>query len=91
MYEYRPEVPRATLALGALAMAALTIASMVVVPAEFDSGYAPDLTLAARKPATSPPTEVAIIPGHIEVIGIREPNVAWALPERTKPNCKPEV
>lgn len=99
MNEYRPDTPRAAFALGAVGLMALTLGAFVVVPAVFDSGFAPEMTL-AKAPAA--PVEVAIVPGAIEVVGIREPaarvtleglqpvasSVAWALPN-SEP-CKPQ-
>ena len=32
-----------------------------------------------------------ISPARIDVIALRAPNVAWAMPVDGKPNCKPEV
>ena len=56
-----------------------------MAPAVFDSGFAPEMTLADRSRA---PIEVAITPARIEVVGAREPNVAWALPQ-SEP-CRPQ-
>jgi hypothetical protein len=101
MNDYRPDTPRAWLALAAVGLTAMTLGAFVVVPAVFDSGFEPEMTL-ARSPAA--PIEVAITPGTIEVVGLREPgvarvsldtglpagsSVAWALP-RSEP-CKPQV
>ena len=86
MNDYRPDTPRAAFAVGAVALMALTLGSFVVVPAVFDAGFAPDMTLATQSRA---PIEVAITPAVIEVVGAREPNVAWALPH-SEP-CRPQV
>jgi len=86
MNDYRPDTPRATFAFGAVGLTALTLGAFVVAPALFDSGFAPDTTLAAAR--SRAPIEVAITPSRIEVIGAREPNVAWALPQ-SEP-CKPQ-
>lgn len=86
MNDYRPDTPRAAFALGAVGLMALTLGAFVVAPAVFDSGFEPDMTLAAK---SSAPTEVAITPARIEVVGRREPNVAWALPQ-SEP-CRPQV
>lgn len=86
MNDYRPDTPRAAFALGAVGLMALTLGAFVVAPAVFDSGFEPDMTLATR---SSAPIEVAITPARLEVVGVKEPNVAWALPQ-SEP-CKPQV
>ena len=85
MNTYTTDTPRGAFAVAAVGLAALTLGTFVVGPAVFDAGFAPDTTLAA----TRAPIEVAITPGTIEVVGRREPNVAWALPQ-TEP-CRPSV
>lgn len=87
MNKYRPEVPRAAFAACALALTAVTLGAFVVAPATLDSGF-DGASFAARRAAA--PQEVAISPARIEVIGVREPDVAWALPDDGK-NCKPQV
>jgi len=84
--DYRPDTPRAAFAFVAVGLMALTLGAFVVVPAVLDSGFEPDMTLAAARPAT--PVEVSITPARIEVIGARDPNVAWAMPH-SEP-CKPQ-
>ncbi len=88
MPDYQPDVPRARLAAGALLMAMATTGALVAAPALLDArSDAPALRAAAR--ASSPaPLEVAIVPARIDVIGMREPNVAWALPDASAP-CRP--
>ena len=87
MNDYRPDTPRAAFAFGAVGLTALTLGVFVVAPAVFDSGFAPDTTLAAAP--SRAPIEVSITPARIEVIGARQqPNVAWALPQ-SEP-CKPQ-
>jgi hypothetical protein len=87
MNGYNPDTPRGAFALGAVGLTALTLGALVVAPALFDSGFAPDTTLAASTAARAP-IEVAITPARIEVLGARPPNVAWALPQ-SEP-CKPQ-
>lgn len=86
MNDYRPDTPRAAFAFGAVGLMALTLGAFVVLPAVLDSGFAPEMTLAAAKSST--PIEVSITPARIEVIGAREPNVAWAMPQ-SEP-CRPQ-
>ena len=83
MNAYTTDTPRAAFALIAIGLAALTLGTFVVAPAVFDAGFAPETYAAARAPV-----EVAITPSRIEVVGAREPNVAWALPQ-SEP-CKPQ-
>jgi len=86
MNVYTTDTPRAAFAFVAVGLAALTLGTFVVGPAVFDSGFAPDATLAATR--SSAPIEVAITPARIDVLGVKEPNVAWALPQ-SEP-CKPQ-
>ena len=85
MNNYTTDTPRGAFAFAAVGIAALTLGALVAAPAVFDSGFAPDPTLAA---ATRAPIEVSITPARIDVVGAREPNVAWALPQ-SEP-CKPQ-
>jgi hypothetical protein len=85
MNDYTTDTPRAAFALAAVGLAALTFGALVAAPAVFDSGFAPDPSLVA---ATRAPIEVSITPARIEVLGARQPNVAWALPQ-SEP-CKPQ-
>ena len=85
MNRYEPDVPRAALACVAAALSAITIGAFVAAPAVFGVGYDPAVTLAAN-----PAIEVAINPARIEVVGVRAPDVAWALPGSDQRNCKPE-
>jgi len=88
MNAYTAETPPAIVAIAAAAaLAVLTIGALVVAPAQLDSGRAPDAVVARA----AAPSEVSISPARIDVIAIRTPNVAWALEDNTKPNCKPEV
>src|SRR4030095_954567 len=90
MNSYQPSIPRAALGSIAAVMVAITIGALVVLPATPDTATPASVTLA--KPAASPvaPIEVAISPARIDVVGAREPDVAWALTTASKP-CKPEV
>lgn len=64
MNGYEPATPRAAMGLAALAMAAITLGTFVVLPAKFDSlGTTPD-TLAARKSGSKVPIDIATDPGH---------------------------
>jgi len=67
MNRYEPSTPRAAMGLIAVAMAAITIGAMVVLPAKLDSVSADPYTLAAAKAAENAPIEVAISPARIGV------------------------
>ncbi len=85
MSRYQPDLPRAAFVCVAAALTTITLAAFAVAPAVLDAGYDPATTLAGK-----PATEVAIDPARIEVVGVRAPDVAWALPDGDKRNCKPE-
>ncbi len=88
MTHYTPDTPRtAVAALGAIALSVATFAALVGMPAAHDGGAAPAPVVARQ----AEPVEVAISPARIDVIALRTPNVAWAMPDDGKPNCKPEV
>lgn len=87
MTTYKPETHHAAAAAGAVALSLLTLVTLVAVPAAHDGSDAAALVMARQ----AAPVEVTISPARIDVIAIRAPNVAWAMPEDGKPNCKPEV
>lgn len=77
MNRYQPQTPRFAFALAALALTAFTISLAIVAPASLDSRGADAGTLAVNREVQAP-TEVAIVPSRIEVIGIRGKDVATA-------------
>jgi hypothetical protein len=85
MNAYTTDTPRGAFAVFAVGLAALTLGTLVVGPAVFDAMSATDTPYAAASPA---PIEVSITPARIEVQGVREPNVAWAMPQ-SEP-CRPQ-
>jgi predicted kinase len=82
MISYEPNRPRTAIALVAAALTAITIGVLVVVPAKFDSSQEQARMLAVAKARQAPPIEVAISPAQINVVGVREPELASAQPER---------
>ena len=62
MNGYKPPTPRSFLGLIAIAMSAITIGAMVVLPAKLDSGNAEPFMLAAAKAATNAPIEASVDP-----------------------------
>jgi len=90
MNSYQPSLPRAVLGSIAFAMAAITISAMAVLPATLGPAGPARLTLVEAATATATPIEVTINPARINVTAVREPDVAWALTDAARPNCKPE-
>src|SRR5262245_41772590 len=58
MNVYRPDTPRAAFGLAAAAMAAITMALMVVLPAKLEDAGAAEYTLAKSTKAPTQPTVV---------------------------------
>ncbi len=85
MKRYEPRTPRAALAIGAVAMTALTLGMMVAAPALLDSGAMERTVLAAPASVSPAPAEVTIIPSRIDVGGVREPAVATAAQSNVAP------
>jgi len=75
MPSYAPHRPRTAIAMAAAALTAITIGLFVVAPAKFDSANPAARSIASAKGA---PTAVAISPARIDVVGIREPEIASA-------------
>ena len=88
MNRYEPGTPRTAFGLVAAALTALTIGLLVVVPSRMDAGPSEAVTL-ARARAAKPPTEVAITPARIEVIGVRDREVAAVKGDALQPKVKP--
>jgi hypothetical protein len=63
MNRYELSIPRTRLGLTAVAMAAITMSALVVLPAEFDSVRADPYALAAPKA----PVEVAVRPARTDI------------------------
>ena len=87
MNRYEPGTPRTALGMAAIALTALTVGLLVVVPAKMD--VSPDALTLARINAAHPPIEVAITPARIEVIGVRDREVAAAEDGAVVPKAKP--
>jgi len=84
MDRYAPTTPRKALALAAAALSALTIATTVLLPASVAAGAAESTRLLASGTAARPATAVSIRPGRIEVIGVRNADVAAGRGARTR-------
>jgi hypothetical protein len=70
MNRHKPSTPRAALGLTAVAMAAITMGTLVVLPAKLDATGAEPSPLAAAKAANQAPIEVAIGPARIDVVEV---------------------
>jgi hypothetical protein len=70
MNGYEPPTPRVALGLTAVAMAAITMSTLVVLPAKLDSVTADPHAPTATKSNKTAPIEVAIIPTLICVTGV---------------------
>jgi hypothetical protein len=88
MNRYEPGTPRTAFGLLAAALTALTIGLLIVVPSRMDAGPSEAVAL-ARARLAKPPTEVAISPARIEVIGVRDREVAVAKSDGLPPKAKP--
>ena len=75
MNGYNPSKPRTALGLTAIAMSAITIGAMVVLPAKLDSVNAEPFMLAAAETAIKAPIEVAVDPQCDDVPAVVERDV----------------
>jgi hypothetical protein len=75
MNGYKPSTPRATLGLTAVAMSAITIGAMVVLPVKLDSVNAEPFMLAAAKTATNAPIEASADPDCDDVPAVVDRDV----------------
>jgi hypothetical protein len=66
MNSYKPSTPRVAVGLTAVAMTAITMGVLVVLPAKFGSASADPYTLAAAKGATTAPIELAASPARVD-------------------------
>ena len=78
MNHYELSTPRAASAIAAVAMAAITIALFIVVPAKVEPDSSGLVALGASKRVMPAPTKVVISPAHIDVVAVREPSLAIA-------------
>jgi hypothetical protein len=76
MNSYKSSTPRTAIGFVAVALTAMTIGLLVVMPAKFGTGSSEATTLATTKVVPAAPTEVAITPATIDVVGVRETSVA---------------
>ena len=75
MKHYETSTPRAAFAVAAVAMTAITVALLIVVPAKVE----PDSSgLVASKRVIPAPIEVVINPTRIDVVAVREPSLPIA-------------
>jgi hypothetical protein len=84
MNRYQTPTPRTVFALAAAALAAATMGLLVLAPATLDAGHADVPAIVAGKPAA--PIEVSIVPAHVEVTGVREPELAASPDKAVRPS-----
>jgi len=72
-----PKTPRVAFGFAAIALSALTFGIAVVAPSTSNASRPDVATLAATAAATGA-TQVAIVPGRIDVVGVRPATVADA-------------
>lgn len=89
MNRYQPPTPRAAFGLAAAVLTAMTIGLAVVLPAHVDTAdrSRPDLAAGAGRPLVD---AVSIIPVRIDVLGVREPELASAPVDRADARCGEE-
>jgi hypothetical protein len=76
MNRYPNPTPRAVPAIAAAALTAATLGLAVFLPATVDRA-ADEARIVSVVPLAAPAaTEVAIVPSHIDVVGVRQPEVA---------------
>jgi hypothetical protein len=72
MKRYEPSTPRAALGLSAVAMTAITVGAMVVLPAKIESGSVHPYTLAVTDRAARASIEAAIVPAGVDILELLE-------------------
>ena len=85
MNHYENPAPRATFGIAAMAMAAIVIGLMVVLPARMTPGNREFRPLTMATNAAPVATEVVIIPSTITVTGMREQNTAFEPTHQAQP------
>jgi hypothetical protein len=85
---FESSTPRVALAIAAVAMTVVTFGLFVVVPATIEFGTEDVRTQAAAKVVTLAATEVVIIPTRIDVLGVRETELASAPGNNVRPKRK---
>jgi hypothetical protein len=85
---FQPSTPRVALGITAVAMTVISFGLLIIVPATIDSGKEDVCAQTAAKVVTPAAPEVAIIPMRIDVIGVREIEVASAPVVRARAAAK---
>ncbi len=88
MNSYETNMPRTAFGVAAVALTAMTLGLMIVVPAKTESAAQSSHALVAAMPATSEPVTATIVPDRIEVIGVRERKLVSAQPRAREPKGK---
>jgi hypothetical protein len=89
MRRYETSTPRVASGITAVAMTAITIAVLVVMPARMEAhGHEPGMPAASK--VTPPASTSAVAGATIDVVAVHEPELATAPCRPSKPNRKPE-
>ena len=89
MNRYKPSIPRAACGIAAVAMTAITVGLLVVLPAKMESGSLEVRTLAASTVAT--PASTGVHWRRQSIGGVAVPEEALsAVPCTSNPNRTPE-
>lgn len=86
MTHYQSSSPRKLFAIGAFALTAITFGLAVALPAKMESGDRDVRALVASTPV--PPIEVVTERLHIEVVGVRDPELISVQVSGGPKNCK---
>jgi hypothetical protein len=90
MNHYQVSSPRKVFAIAAVAMTALTLGLSVVVPAQIQSGASDPRMLAASN-TVAPAAVEAVAPRlHVEVVGVRDPELVSVQVRNPLPKRKQE-
>jgi 3-polyprenyl-4-hydroxybenzoate decarboxylase len=84
MNRFQSSTPRVALGIAAVAMTVVTFGLLVIVPATID-GSEDVRTQAAAKLVTPAATEVVVIPTRLDVLGVREMELASAPVDNVQP------
>jgi len=87
MNHYETSTPRTASAIAAIAMTAITIALLIVAPANVEPDSLGLFVHGASKLVMPAPSEVVIKPAQIDVVAVREPSlpIAQVRAEKRKP------
>ena len=80
MNSYESNMHRTAFGIAAVALTAMTLGLVIVVPAKTESAAQPGHALVATTQATPETVTATIVPARIEVIGVRDRKLVSAQP-----------